>query len=205
MPMLVSKPTAASPANSKPAHISRWIKVSASQPPAKVPRMMPTNVSNSRMPFPADNFEVGSTSGMIPYFAGAKMVLCKPIRQIAASCSPCISNFKATAAKSIIAISPNFTPIITERLLKRSAIQPPTVANNRNGTANNSEECPTKLSLSASLKETVTSTGKITNQRSALSENAPWNWVNIKFQKPRGHDFEGSDVMLESGWAEFLE
>ena len=69
------------------------------------------------MPLPADSFEVSRTSGMIPYFAGAKMVLWTPIMQIAASCSDCISSFKANAAKSMMPISQIFTPIITERLL----------------------------------------------------------------------------------------
>ena len=147
------------------------------------------------MPLPLESFEVGSTSGMMPYFAGAKIVLWMPIRQIAASWSDCISSFSATAAKSMMATSAAFTPIITERLLKRSAIQPPTVAKSRNGTAKSSEEWPTKLSFSGSLRVTEASTGKMTSQRRALSEKAPWNWVNIRFQKPRGHFSEDSELM----------
>ncbi len=133
---------------------------------------------------------------MIPYFAGAKKVLWIPIRQIAASCSDCLSETNASTAKSMMPISASFTPTITERLLKRSAIHPPTVENNRNGTANSSEACEAKPFLSASFKVTEASTGKITSQRNALSEKAPWNWVNIRFQKPRGQDVDASEFMM---------
>ena len=90
----------------------------------------------------------------------------------------------------MMATSPSFTPIITVRLLQRSASQPPIVENNKNGTANSSDACEAKPSFWVSLKASDASTGKITSQRRALSENAPWNWVNIRFQKPFGQDGE---------------
>lgn len=60
----------------------------------------------------------------------------------------------------MMAISPSFTPIMTERLLKRSAIQPPTVENSRKGTAKSKEACEAKSSFCASVKATETRTRK---------------------------------------------
>lgn len=84
---LVIKPATARPVRIMPEAICWWPRCSASQPPVKVPRMMPMKVRSSRMPLAEESWLAGRTSGMMPYFAGAKIVLWTPMRQMAASWS----------------------------------------------------------------------------------------------------------------------
>ena len=54
-------------------------------PPQTVPRMTARNDSDSRMPLPRDSRCACMISGMAPYLAGTKNVLCNPMPKTAAT------------------------------------------------------------------------------------------------------------------------
>ena len=72
----------------------------------------------------------------MPYLAGPNAELWQPIRKTAANSIGMECRVMARAAKSMMPTSTIFTTSITRCLLKRSASQPPSMENSRNGAAN---------------------------------------------------------------------
>ena len=145
---------------------------------------MATKVPSSKTPLPHESFFSGSNSGSRPYFDGPKIALCTPIRKTPASFSDSWSEISATRANDITAISNTFTPMVTERLLKRSARKPPAMEKRMNGRANSAPTTGINASrFSGGIFMPMIR--KMTRFFSALSLNAPWNCVTNKLQKPR--------------------
>src|ERR1022692_2584747 len=93
---------------------------------------------------------------------------------------------RPASAVSITGSSKIFTPIITERLLKRSAKYPPVMENRMKGMAKSSPTTETSLSRWA-IGMAIPSTQNWIRNLSALSLKAPWNWVTIRLQNPPRH------------------
>ena len=106
---------------------------------------MAMNVPNSSTPLPHDSRFSGNNSGNKPYFDGPKNALCVPMKKTAASCIGRLLTARPTDANSITNTSKILTPMVTVRLLKRSARNPPAIENRMNGSANNALTCsPTR-------------------------------------------------------------
>ncbi len=146
---------------------------------------MAMNVPSSRMPLPHESFRSGNSSGSEPYFAGPKMALCVPIRKTPASSRFLFHAHKPASTSSMMNNSKTFTPSITERLLKRSARNPPAIENKMNGSANSAAMDSPQLFFSASVRFAPKSVTKTTRFFTTLSLNAPWNCVTMSAQKPR--------------------
>ena len=99
--------------------------------------MIARKVPSSRMPLPQESRRSGRSSGNNPYFDGPKIALCTPIRKIAARPMARLCRRKPSVANAMIRISSTFTPMVTVRLLKRSAKKPPAMENRMNGSENN--------------------------------------------------------------------
>ena len=136
------------------------------------------------MPLPQERRSWGSSSGRTPYFEGPKIALCVPMRKTAASSSGRARSQSAAAANSMMATSAAFTPVMTAGLLKRSAIQPPSIEKSMNGAAKSAPTSATRPCRSSSdIGRAITR--RTTRFFSALSLKAFWNWVAMRHQKPR--------------------
>src|SRR6266566_5852963 len=100
---------------------------------------------------------------------------------------------KAYMAKSIAQTSKIFVAIVTLRLLKRSARNPPAIENKRNGRANKFPMTKTSQSFSEAVGF-VPRIRKMTKNFRPLSLKAPWNCVAIRLQKPSRHFFSGTGL-----------
>ncbi len=149
--------------------------------------MAARKVPSSITPLPQESFGSGSSSGNSPYFEGPKNAACVLARKIAAISRCRFCQASPAAASNMTAISKNFVPIVTVRLLKRSARKPPVIENNMNGTENSAPATKTSRSRSAFAKP-VPRMRKTTRFLKALSLNAPWNWVTTSDQNPFCHD-----------------
>ena len=97
------------------------------------------------------------------------------------------------SASSITAISNTLMPIVTERLLNRSAKYPPVMENRMNGSANKAPTMPTSWSR-FSFEKPITVISEITSHFRTLSLKAPWNWVMNRLQKPPSR-FSGAGLV----------
>src|SRR5258708_9533727 len=100
---------------------------------------------------------------------------------------------KAYMAKSIAQTSKIFVAIVTPRLLKRSARNPPAIENKRNGRANRFPMKKTSQSFSEAVG-LVPKIRKMTKNFRPLSLKAPWNCVAIRLQNPSRHFLPGEVV-----------
>jgi hypothetical protein len=72
-------------------------------------------------PLAAEIRSCRTISGMLPNFDGLKMALCAPMKNSTVSIRVMLPLRIATMPKAMIAISATLQPMITVRLLKRSA------------------------------------------------------------------------------------
>ena len=110
--------------------------VSTQNAPATLPAISARNVPNSKMPFPHDKRFVGNSSGSSPYLDGPKRAFSVLARNTAASIILRSCRAKANPANTNTMISKSFVPIVTVRLLNRSARYPPVIENRMKGKAN---------------------------------------------------------------------
>src|ERR1700728_4693778 len=85
-------------------------------------------------PLPQESLGSGSNSGSNPYLEGPKNAACVLARKIAAISRCRFCQVSPAIAKAITPISNNFVPIVTVRLLYRSARNPPVMENRMKGT-----------------------------------------------------------------------
>src|SRR5437660_8327907 len=88
-------------------------------------------------------------------------------------------------AKTMTARLMIFVQIVTVRLLKRSARLPPSIENKMKGMEKHAPTIRTKRSRSAGARP-MPAIRKTTRVLSVFSLKAPWNWVTMSAQKPRG-------------------
>ena len=93
-------------------------------------------------------------------------------------------NKKPAVANSMMQNSNTLTPMVTVRLLLRSARKPPAIENKMNGSENNAV-VNGKSALCQRGDRARLSPKNVTSVFSALSENAPWNCVTMRLQNPR--------------------
>ena len=137
------------------------------------------------MPLPQERRFSGSNSGSRPYFEGPKSAACVLSKKIAAAAIHRFTAASPAKAMSITPISITFRPAVTERLLKRSARNPPVIENSRKGTAKSRGTTSTNRRSRFSCCSPMSSSKKLTSHLSALSLKAPWNCVAMRLQKPR--------------------
>ncbi len=156
----------------------------ARNPPAIGPAITARNVPSSSTPLPHESSFSGSSSGSSPYFDGPNSAACVLARNTAAASSQMFCSERPAVANTITPISIHFVPIVTDRLLYRSARYPPAIEKKMNGTANRPPITRMRKSC-VSLLYTRFKMRLMTRNFRRLSLKAPWNWTTIKLQNPR--------------------
>ena len=131
IPKLVTSPHRVYASRMTPDHVCRPRNATARNPAAIVAVIAAINVPSSITPFPQESSFSGSSSGRRPYFAGPNSAPCVLIRKTVAASIGRFPTASERSAKIITPISKIFVPMVTERLLKRSARYPPASENRR--------------------------------------------------------------------------
>ncbi len=140
------------------------------------------------MPLPQESHFSGRISGNKPYFEGPNNAACVATTNRMASCKGKYPVRSATIPPAMAAISISLVPMITCRLLKRSARNPPVILNSTRGTEKNNKMIGTILSACARVSAMLSA---MYDKRfwNALVLNAPWNCVTFSAQKLRRQVF----------------
>ena len=116
--------------------------------PVTVPTMMARKVPSSMTPLPQERRLAGSSSGSKPYFDGPKSAACVATRASATRERGSECRARPAVAMIMEPISITLVQMVTWRLLKWSASQPPVMLKSTNGTEKRKVTMETKVSRS---------------------------------------------------------
>ena len=153
-------------------------------------------------PLPQESLGSGRKSGSNPYLEGPKNAACVLTRKIAAISRCRFFQASPAIAKAITPISNYFVPILTVRLLYRSARNPPVMENRMKGTEKRASATRTSRSRST-FSIAVPRMMKAMRFLYALSFESTLKLgchKRPKLSSPRSGDQEFRRILCESTW-----